>query len=110
MGNQDGLTQAAFERSGGVAGISPDASGQYLDTLLVVINLPTPITANDVQLNAIGGIAAGFAFFVLAEVSRNFAMAGLTSAMAAAWVPIIISASLASLTSRVATSPPIACG
>ena len=33
--------------------------------------------------------------FVLAEVSRNFAMAGLTSAMAAAWVPVIIAASLA---------------
>ena len=49
----------------------------------------------NVQLNALGGIAAGFAFFVLAEVSRNFAMAGLTSAMAAAWVPVIIAASLA---------------
>ena len=33
--------------------------------------------------------------FVLAEVSRNFAMAGLTSAMAAASVPVIIAASLA---------------
>jgi len=49
----------------------------------------------NVQLNAIGGIAAGFAFFVFAEVSRNFAMAGLTSAMAAAWVPVIVAASLA---------------
>jgi lipopolysaccharide export system permease protein len=49
----------------------------------------------NVQLNALGGIAAGFAFFILAEVSRNFAMAGLTSAMAAAWVPVIIAASLA---------------
>ncbi|MGB3021123.1 MAG: LptF/LptG family permease, partial [Methyloceanibacter sp.] len=49
----------------------------------------------NVQLNAIGGIAAGFAFFVLAEVSRNFAMAGLTSAMAAAWVPVIVAASIA---------------
>lgn len=49
----------------------------------------------NVQLNALGGIAAGFAFFILAEVSRNFAMAGLTSAMAAAWVPVIIAASFA---------------
>jgi lipopolysaccharide export system permease protein len=49
----------------------------------------------NVQLNALGGIAAGFAFFILAEVSRNFAMAGLTSALAAAWVPVIIAASLA---------------
>ena len=49
----------------------------------------------NVQLNALGGIAAGFAFFILAEVSRNFAMSGLTSAVAAAWVPVIIAASLA---------------
>lgn len=49
----------------------------------------------NIQLNAIGGVAAGFAFFVFAEVSRNFAMAGLTSAMAAAWVPVIVAASLA---------------
>jgi lipopolysaccharide export system permease protein len=48
-----------------------------------------------IQLSALGGVSAGFAFFVLAEVSRNFAMAGLTSAMAAAWVPVIIAASLA---------------
>jgi lipopolysaccharide export system permease protein len=48
-----------------------------------------------IQMNALGGVAAGFAFFVLAEVSRNFAMAGLTSAMAAAWVPVIIAGSLA---------------
>ena len=40
-------------------------------------------------------LAAGFVFFVFAEVSRNFAMAGLTSAVAAAWVPVIIAASLA---------------
>jgi lipopolysaccharide export system permease protein len=49
----------------------------------------------NVQLNALGGVAAGFAFFILAEVSRNFAMSGLTSAVAAAWVPVIIAASLA---------------
>src|SRR4029078_8318624 len=42
----------------------------------------------NVQLNGIGGMAAGVSFFVFAEVSRNFAMAGLTSAMAAAWVPV----------------------
>jgi lipopolysaccharide export system permease protein len=41
------------------------------------------------------GLAAGFIFFVLSEMSRNFAMAGLTSAVAAAWVPVIIAASLA---------------
>jgi lipopolysaccharide export system permease protein len=49
----------------------------------------------NVQINAIFGLAAGFLFFVLSEVSRNFAMAGLTSAVAAAWVPVIIAAFLA---------------
>jgi lipopolysaccharide export system permease protein len=49
----------------------------------------------NVQINAVLGLAAGFGFFVLSEVSRNFAMAGLTSAAAAAWVPVIIAASLA---------------
>jgi lipopolysaccharide export system permease protein len=49
----------------------------------------------NVQINAIFGLAAGFGFFVFSEVSRNFAIAGLTSAAAAAWVPVIIAASLA---------------
>jgi lipopolysaccharide export system permease protein len=49
----------------------------------------------NVQINAVFGLAAGFTFFVLSEISRNFAMAGLTSAVAAAWVPVIIAASLA---------------
>ena len=49
----------------------------------------------NVQINAVFGLAAGFLFFVFAEMSRNFAMAGLTSAVAAAWVPVIIAASLA---------------
>jgi lipopolysaccharide export system permease protein len=49
----------------------------------------------NVQINAVFGLAAGFVFFVFSEMSRNFAMAGLTSAVAAAWVPVIIAASLA---------------
>jgi lipopolysaccharide export system permease protein len=49
----------------------------------------------NVQINALIGLAAGFSFFVFSEISRNFAMAGLTSAAAAAWVPVIIAASLA---------------
>jgi lipopolysaccharide export system permease protein len=49
----------------------------------------------NIQINALVGLAAGFGFFVLSEVSRNFAMAGLTSAPIAAWVPIIVAASLA---------------
>jgi len=49
----------------------------------------------NIQINAVFGLAAGFAFFVFAEISRNFAMAGLTSAVAAAWVPVLVAASLA---------------
>jgi lipopolysaccharide export system permease protein len=49
----------------------------------------------NVQINAIFGLAAGFGFFVFSEISRNFAMAGLTSAAAAAWIPVIVAASLA---------------
>ncbi|MEM7397750.1 MAG: LPS export ABC transporter permease LptG [Pseudomonadota bacterium] len=49
----------------------------------------------NVQINAVFGLAAGFAFFVFAEVSRNFAMSGLTSAVAAAWIPVIVAMSLA---------------
>ncbi len=48
-----------------------------------------------VQLKAVAGLAAGFGFFIFSEVSRNFAESGLTSAAAAAWVPVIISASIA---------------
>lgn len=73
-------------------------SRPFLLVTMVLIAATSSLRAfrfGNVQLNAIGGIAAGFAFFVLAEVSRNFAMAGLTSAMAAAWIPIIIAASLA---------------
>jgi lipopolysaccharide export system permease protein len=49
----------------------------------------------NVQINAIFGLAAGFGFFVFSEVSRNFAMSGLTSAAAAAWIPVIVASSLA---------------
>ncbi|MFD0987196.1 LPS export ABC transporter permease LptG [Methyloligella solikamskensis] len=47
------------------------------------------------QMQAVVGLVAGFGFFLFSEVSRNFALAGLTSAIAAAWVPVIIAASLA---------------
>jgi lipopolysaccharide export system permease protein len=47
-----------------------------------------------VQINAIIGLACGFGFF-FSEMSRNVAMAGLTSAVAAAWFPVVIAASLA---------------
>jgi lipopolysaccharide export system permease protein len=73
-------------------------SRPFLLMTMVLIAATSSLRAfrfGNVQINAIGGIAAGFGFFILAEVSRNFAMAGLTSAMAAAWVPVIIAASLA---------------
>ncbi len=49
----------------------------------------------NVQLNAVLGLSAGFAFFVFSEISRNFAMAELTSAAAAAWVPVVVASALA---------------
>lgn len=49
----------------------------------------------NVKINAIFGLVAGFGFFVFSEVSRNFAMSGLTSAVAAAWIPVIVASSLA---------------
>ncbi len=49
----------------------------------------------NVQINAMLGLAAGFGFFVFSEISRNFAMSGLTSAAAATWIPVIVAASLA---------------
>jgi lipopolysaccharide export system permease protein len=73
-------------------------SRPFLLVTMVLIAATSSLRAfrfGNVQINAITGLAAGFGFFVLAEVSRNFAMAGLTSAAAAAWVPVIIAASLA---------------
>lgn len=49
----------------------------------------------NIQMHALTGLSAGFAFFILSEVSRNFAMAGLTSAVAAAWIPVVMAASIA---------------
>ena len=42
----------------------------------------------------IGGLGAGFAFFVLAEISRNLGLAGLASPMIAAWTPILFASFL----------------
>lgn len=38
----------------------------------------------------VAGLVTGFAFFMLAEVSRNLGLSGATSPMAAAWVPVLI--------------------
>jgi lipopolysaccharide export system permease protein len=49
----------------------------------------------NIKFYALTGLTAGFGFYILAEVSRNFALAGLTSAAAAAWVPVLVAGSLA---------------
>ena len=44
----------------------------------------------NVRALAVGGLAAGLLFFMLVQISRQFAGAGMVSAEAAAWAPIII--------------------
>ncbi|MEG6509694.1 LPS export ABC transporter permease LptG [Methyloligella sp. 2.7D] len=73
-------------------------SRPFLLATMVLIAATCSLSAfrfGSVQLQAVIGLAAGFGFFVFSEISRNFAMSGLTSAVAAAWVPVIITASLA---------------
>lgn len=48
-----------------------------------------------IQKMAVAGLAAGFGFFILAEISRNLGLAGVTSPWAAAWVPVLIGSFLA---------------
>ena len=47
-----------------------------------------------VRSRVIGGMGAGFLFFVLAEISRNLGLAGLASPMIAAWTPILFASFL----------------
>ena len=42
-----------------------------------------------IQSMVVVGLSAGFAFFVMAEISRNLGMSGLTSPAAAAWTPVL---------------------
>ena len=49
----------------------------------------------NIQTMVITGLAAGFAFFVAAELSRNLGRSGLASPEAAAWTPPLIAALLA---------------
>lgn len=44
----------------------------------------------NIRTLAIGGLTAGLVFFILVQVSRQFASSGMVSAQAAAWTPIII--------------------
>lgn len=43
-----------------------------------------------IQTKVVAGLLGGFAFFILAEVSRQLGTAGLTSAWVAAWVPTTV--------------------
>lgn len=43
-----------------------------------------------IQAKVVVGLLGGFAFFILAEVSRQLGAAGLTSASVAAWVPTAV--------------------
>ncbi len=42
-----------------------------------------------VQTMVIAGLGAGFAFFMLAEISRNLGLSGLTTPAVAAWTPVL---------------------
>lgn len=43
-----------------------------------------------IQSMVVGGLAMGFGFFMLTEVSRNLGLSGTTSPVAAVWVPVLI--------------------
>lgn len=49
----------------------------------------------NIQVMVIAGLGVGFAFFVLAELSRNLGRSGLATPEAAAWTPPVIAALLA---------------
>ncbi|MGH1352950.1 MAG: LPS export ABC transporter permease LptG [Methyloligellaceae bacterium] len=48
----------------------------------------------NIQQMVISGLAAGFVYFMAAEVSRNVGMAGLTAPAIAVWVPVFIACCL----------------
>ncbi len=48
----------------------------------------------NIQTMVIGGLSAGFVYFMVAEVSRNMGLSGLTAPSIAAWAPIFIACCL----------------
>ena len=44
----------------------------------------------NIQSMVIGGLFAGFVFFMVAEVSRNMGLSGITAPFVAAWTPVFI--------------------
>jgi lipopolysaccharide export system permease protein len=49
-----------------------------------------PFRSGGIQTMVITGIVGGIGFFLLAEVSRQVGVSGLTTAHAAAWVPVLV--------------------
>ena len=49
-----------------------------------------PFRSGGIQTMVVTGIVGGIGFFLLAEVSRQVGVSGLTSAHAAAWVPVLV--------------------
>lgn len=54
-----------------------------------------PFRFGKIQTMVIAGLSAGFAFFILAELSRKLGMSGYITAGVAAWAPIAITSLLA---------------
>jgi lipopolysaccharide export system permease protein len=54
-----------------------------------------PFRFGKIQTMVIAGLSAGFAFFVLVELSRKLGMSGYITAGVAAWAPIAIASLLA---------------
>ena len=54
-----------------------------------------PFRFGKIQTMVIAGLSAGFAFFVLVELSRKLGMSGYITAGVAAWAPIVIASLLA---------------
>lgn len=54
-----------------------------------------PFRFGKIQTMVIAGLSAGFAFFILVELSRKLGMSGYISAGVAAWAPIAIASLLA---------------
>ena len=53
-----------------IAYIATDAQGQYIDHLLVIINLPTAVSADGIKLNAIGAYGIGDSSYRLSSPTQ----------------------------------------
>lgn len=72
-------------------------SRPFLLAVMVLVAATCSLRAfrfGNVQTLVAAGLGAGFAFFVLSEVSRNFGLSGVTGPMVAAWAPAVIACCL----------------